>query len=88
MPKEWITFWTELGYRHSNVPYFSGPGGVTPPGGNNGSPGNYVCASGATAGTNNLQQAEANCGGGPNSLWYPDLQKTQASWSAGILVKF
>jgi hypothetical protein len=88
MPKEWITFWTELGYRHSNVPYFSGPGGVTPPGGNNGSPANYVCSSGATAGTNNLQQAEANCGGGPSSLWYPDLQKTQATWSAGILVKF
>jgi hypothetical protein len=88
MPKEWITFWTEVGYRHSNIPYFSGPGGVTPPGGNNGSPANYVCSSGATAGTNNLQQAEANCGGGPSSLWYPDLQKTQATWSAGILVKF
>jgi Putative beta-barrel porin-2, OmpL-like. bbp2/Carboxypeptidase regulatory-like domain len=88
MPKEWITFWTEVGYRHSNIPYFSGPGGVTPPGGNNGSPANYVCSSGATAATNNLQQAEANCGGGPSSLWYPDLQKTQATWSAGILVKF
>ena len=88
MPKEWITFWTELGYRHSNVPYFSGPGGVTPPGGNNGSPSNYVCSSGATAGTNNLQQAYANCGGADNSVWFPDLQKTQASWSAGILVKF
>ena len=87
MPKEWITFWTELGYRHSNVPYFSGPGGVTPPGGNNGSPSNYVCSSGATAGTNNLQQAYANCGG-EQSVWFPDLQKTQASWSAGILVKF
>jgi len=62
MPKEWITFWTEFGYRHSNVPYFSGPGGVTPPGGNNGSPSNYVCSSGATAGTNSLQQAQANCG--------------------------
>ena len=88
MPKEWITFWTEFGFRHSNIPYFSGPGGVTPPGGNNGSPANYVCSSGATAGTNNQQQAEANCGGGPSSLWYPDLQKTQTSWSAGILVKF
>jgi hypothetical protein len=87
MPKEWITFWTELGYRHSNIPYFSGPGGVTPPGGNNGSPANYVCSSGATAGTNNLQQANANCGGA-NNVWYPDLQKTQATWSAGILVKF
>jgi Putative beta-barrel porin-2, OmpL-like. bbp2/Carboxypeptidase regulatory-like domain len=87
MPKEWITFWTELGYRHSNIPYFSGPGGVTPPGGNNGSPANYVCSSGATAGTNNLQQAYSNCGG-TNSVWFPDLQKTQATWSAGILVKF
>jgi hypothetical protein len=87
MPKEWITFWTEFGYRHSNVPYFSGPGGVTPPGGNNGSPSNYVCSSGATAGTNSLQQAQANCGGEGN-VWFPDLQKTQMSWSAGILVKF
>jgi Putative beta-barrel porin-2, OmpL-like. bbp2/Carboxypeptidase regulatory-like domain len=88
MPNDYITFWTELGYRHSNVPYFSGPGGVTPPGGNNGSPSNYVCSSGATAGTNNLQQAYANCGGAANGVWFPDLQKTQASWSAGILVKF
>jgi Putative beta-barrel porin-2, OmpL-like. bbp2/Carboxypeptidase regulatory-like domain len=87
MPKEWITFWTEFGFRHSNVPYFSGPGGVTPPGGNNGSPSNYVCTSGATAGTNSLQQANANCGGEGN-VWFPDLQKTQMSWSAGILVKF
>ncbi len=87
MPKEWITFWTELGYRHSNVPYFSGPGGVTPPGGNNGSPGSYVCSSGASAGTSDLPTAYNNCGG-PNSVWFPDLQKTQATWSAGILVKF
>ena len=87
MPKEWITFWTEVGYRHSNIPYFSGPGGVTPPGGNTGAPNEYVCAGGGSAGTSNLQQAYSNCGG-PNSVWFPDLQKTQASWSAGILVKF
>jgi hypothetical protein len=87
MPKEWITFWTEFGYRHSNVPYFSGPGGVTPPGGNNGSPANYTCSSGSSAGTNDLLTAYANCGGAGN-VWFPDLQKTQMSWSAGILVKF
>jgi hypothetical protein len=87
MPKEWITWWTEIGYRHSNIPYFSGPGGVTPPGGNNGSPQNYTCMSGASAGTNDLQQANSACGGG-NNVWFPDLQKTQASWSAGVLVKF
>jgi hypothetical protein len=29
MPKEYITFRTEYGYRHANVPYFSGRGGIT-----------------------------------------------------------
>jgi Putative beta-barrel porin-2, OmpL-like. bbp2/Carboxypeptidase regulatory-like domain len=86
MPKEWITWWTEVGYRHSNVPYFSGPGGVTPPGGNNGSPQNYACTSGASSGTSDLQQANQACGSG--NVWFPDLQKVQMSWSAGVLVKF
>ena len=31
MPKDWITWWTEATFRHSDVPYWSGPGGVTPP---------------------------------------------------------
>jgi hypothetical protein len=39
MPREEITFRWEAGYRHTNVPYWSGPGGVTPPGGNTGTPG-------------------------------------------------
>jgi hypothetical protein len=39
MPKDEITFRWEAGYRHTNVPYWSGPGGVTPPGGNTGTPG-------------------------------------------------
>ena len=30
MPREYITFRTEYGYRHANVPYFSGRGGITP----------------------------------------------------------
>ena len=30
MPKEYITFRTEYGYRHANVPYWSGRGGITP----------------------------------------------------------
>jgi Putative beta-barrel porin-2, OmpL-like. bbp2 len=36
MPKEYITFRTEYGYRHANVPYWSGRGGIT--NGVNGSP--------------------------------------------------
>ena len=39
MPSQYITFRWELNHRHANVPYWSGPGGVTPPGGNNGNPG-------------------------------------------------
>ena len=35
MPSQWLTFRWEMGYRHSDVPYFSGRGGITPPGGNN-----------------------------------------------------
>jgi hypothetical protein len=42
MPSQYITFRWEFNHRHANVPYFSGPGGVTPPGGNNGSPGSTI----------------------------------------------
>ena len=38
MPSQFITFRAEYNYRHANVPYFAGAGGVTPPGGNNGNP--------------------------------------------------
>jgi len=30
MPRQYITFRSEYGYRHANVPYFSGRGGITP----------------------------------------------------------
>jgi Putative beta-barrel porin-2, OmpL-like. bbp2 len=42
MPSQYITFRMEYDHRHANVPYFSGPGGVTPPGGNMGAPGSLV----------------------------------------------
>jgi hypothetical protein len=42
MPSQFITFRSEYTYRHANVPYFSGEGGVTPPGGNTGVPGSLV----------------------------------------------
>jgi hypothetical protein len=34
MPRPFATFRIEFSYRHASVPYFSGRGGVTPPGGN------------------------------------------------------
>jgi hypothetical protein len=38
MPKQYITFRWEYNYRDASVPYFSGPGGITPAGGNTGNP--------------------------------------------------
>src|SRR5215813_10159619 len=42
MPSQYITFRWEYNHRAANVPYFSGSGGVTPPGGNQGPPGSFV----------------------------------------------
>lgn len=38
MPKQFITWRFEYNHRAANVPYFTGPGGITPPGGNNAAP--------------------------------------------------
>jgi hypothetical protein len=42
MPSQFVTFRLEGNFRAANVPYFSGAGGVTPPGGNTGSLGSAV----------------------------------------------
>jgi hypothetical protein len=80
MPKDWITWWTETTFRHSDVPYWSGPGGVTPPAGNIGSPASLVCNNSSAAGADNC----ANEGG----TWFPDLRKRELIWGAGVMVKF
>jgi hypothetical protein len=77
MPKDWITWWTEATFRHSNVPYWSGSGGVTPPGGNTGSPAS--CVGGPADPTTN------QCAAGD---WFPDLRTREVVWGAGVLVKF
>jgi hypothetical protein len=87
MPKQWITWWSELGFRHSSVPYFSGQGGVTPPGGNNGSPGSFACITGASSGTNDPAAAQSACAN-QGGVWYPDLRTRQLILSMGVLVKF
>jgi hypothetical protein len=87
MPRQYITWWAELGYRHSNVPYFSGRGGITPPGGNNGLPQYFTCLNGTSAGTAVLAAAQAACGGA-NDVWYPDLRESTSSLGFGVMVKF
>jgi hypothetical protein len=42
MPDQFTTFRIELVHRAANVPYFAGSGGVTPPGGNTGTPASLV----------------------------------------------
>jgi hypothetical protein len=42
MPSQFSTFRFEYNHRAANVPYFSGRGGITPPGGNAGAPGSVV----------------------------------------------
>jgi hypothetical protein len=86
MPKQYITWWAEIGYRHSDIPYFAGRGGVTPPGGNNGLPQYFTCMSGATSGTGDLTAATAACGAG--NVWFPDLRRSEAKLSLGVMVKF
>ncbi len=42
MPTQFVTWKVEFTQRGANVPYFTGPNGITPPGGNTGAPGSLV----------------------------------------------
>jgi len=42
MPSQYLTFRWEFDHRAASVPYFTGPGGITPSGGNSGPPGSIV----------------------------------------------
>jgi hypothetical protein len=42
MPDDWLTWRAEYNHRNASVPYFAGPGGMTPAGGNTGTPGVIV----------------------------------------------
>jgi hypothetical protein len=88
MPKQYITFRWEYDYRHASVPYWTGAGGITPPGGNNGSPQFYTCMNGSSSGQTSLGPAETACGGGLSSVWFPDLRKNESFIDLSILIKF
>jgi len=75
MPSQYITFRWEFDHRAANVPYFSGPGGITPPGGNTGLPGSCVPGPPNPDGT---------CPPG----FKPDLRKIENRIGLAILVKF
>jgi hypothetical protein len=98
MPKQFITFRLEESYRWSDVPYWTGRGGITPPGGNNGNPSDYQCAAGGDSGQpyGNLAAAESYCigaglnagAGGVKALWWPDLRTNQTATILAVMVRF
>jgi hypothetical protein len=104
MPSQFITFRAETGYRYSDVPYWTGRGGITPPafaGGppvNNGQPSQYACANGTPSGVGygSLATAISNCigagnnngGSGNNAIWWPDLRTNQTVSTIAIMVRF
>jgi len=92
MPREYITFRTEYGYRHANVPYFSGRGGITPgintfpsviPGPNAGSvvPGTLFVTGPLLSPTPGF-----TCVAGTG--FCPDLRNNEAALRLAIMVKF
>ncbi|MGD0515523.1 MAG: outer membrane beta-barrel protein [Terriglobales bacterium] len=96
MPKQYITFRWEYDYRHASVPYWSGRGGVTPPGSggvpytNNGYPQFFACMNGNSSMQETLSAAETACGspGSTSSVWFPDLRRDEQFIDMAILVKF
>ena len=90
MPKQYITFRWEYDYRHANVPYWTGRGGITPPGGNNGFPQFFACSNGSSSGQTALGPAETACGtpGNTSGVFFPDLRRDESFIDMSILVKF
>jgi hypothetical protein len=83
-PSQWVTWHVEFTQRGSQQAIFNGPGGMTPPGGNNGLPQYYTCNDGTSAGTNVLSKGLC---GGDGGVWYPDMVKQERRWIFALMVK-
>ncbi len=93
MPKQYITFLAEYGYRHANVPYWTGRGGITPgvnlfpstvpnPGG-----GSVVGGTSWAPGPILSATPGYTCIAGSTG-WCPDLRKDEPSIRYAVMVKF
>jgi hypothetical protein len=93
MPKQYITFRWEYGYRHANVGYFSGRGGITP--GVNGTPstvpnpgaGSLVGDTTFVPGPFLSPTPGLTCVAGSTGFC-PDLRKDEGTLRLAIMVKF
>ncbi len=97
MPRQWLTFRWEYDYRHASVPYWTGRGGITPPGPggvpytNNGYPEYFACNDGNSSMSETLNGpggATAACASQGSSVWFPDLRRDESIVDIDILVKF
>ena len=94
MPKQYITFRWEYDYRHASVPYWSGAGGITPPGTggvpytNNGYPQFFACNNGNSSMQESEGAAMASCGAQGSTVWFPDLRRDEQFIDMAIMVKF
>jgi putative OmpL-like beta-barrel porin-2 len=92
MPKQYITFLWEYGYRHANVPYFSGRGGITP--GDNINPSTIPnpAAGSVVPGTIFVPGPILSATPGFTCIagagFCPDLRKDEGSIRMAIMVKF
>jgi hypothetical protein len=80
MPTQFVTWRAEFTERGTNVPYWAGPGGMTPPGGNNGNPAAYVCNNGTSSLTS------GGCGAANGGTWFPDLKKQEMRFTFALMV--
>jgi hypothetical protein len=93
MPKQYITFRAEYGYRHANVPYWTGRGGITP--GDNVTPstvpnpgaGSVVGSTTFVPGPFLTATPGFTCVAGATGFC-PDLRKDEPSLRYAIMVKF
>ena len=93
MPRQYITFRMEYGYRHADVPYWTGHGGITP--GVNGNPSTIPnpAAGSVVPGTTFIPGPFLSATPGFTCVagatgWCPDLGKNEASMRYAIMVKF
>jgi hypothetical protein len=76
------------------VPYWSGAGGITPPGSggvpytNNGYPQFFACNDGNSSMQETLGAAQAACGAQSSTVWFPDLRRDEQFFDIDIMVKF
>jgi len=93
MPRQYITFRAEYGYRHANVPYWTGRGGITP--GDNLTPSTVPNpSSGSVVGSTTFVPGPTlsatpgfTCVAGAAGFC-PDLRKDEPSFRYAIMVKF